>query len=243
MPLDLNLSQVLDIFQLLTQVYPRYVDAGSREAAEAVGVELVRRDELRETPQGEPDERRLGVTENIVLWLAHEVDRMAKRPGCVLYHSPIASSRLMTRLLPRAHASTDVFVLLSWCCGIYTVCLQCNPEFPSERSWSPLVSTIAALLNLLLDKATKTKPTVQKSALVRTRRALRTVSREYYHLDDCMTSDTLLEPREDHRSPQDFDCKGKISLCTSFPRTSARCRRRRQASAKEHQRRFSQADR
>lgn len=81
---DLNLSQTLDIFQLLTLTYSRYVDAPSREAVEAVGVELVRRDELRGTPEGEPDDERMGVAEQIVGWLSQEIDRMAKRPKCVL---------------------------------------------------------------------------------------------------------------------------------------------------------------
>ena len=76
------MAQVLDIFKLLTQTYPRYVDSLSRAAVEAVGVELVRRDETRGTASGEADERKLGVAEQIVGWLAQEVDRMAKRPRC-----------------------------------------------------------------------------------------------------------------------------------------------------------------
>ena len=77
----------MDIFQLLTLTYSRYVDAPSREAVEAVGIELVRRDELRGTPEGDQDEERLGVTEQIVGWLALEIERMAKRPRCVLHRS------------------------------------------------------------------------------------------------------------------------------------------------------------
>ena len=76
--LDLNLSQVLDIFKLLTLTYPRYVDVTSRAAVEEVGVELVRRDELRGSPQGSLGEDKLGVTEQIVGWLANEVRRISK---------------------------------------------------------------------------------------------------------------------------------------------------------------------
>jgi hypothetical protein len=72
----MNLSQTLDIFKLLTQTYPRYVDAASREAVEAVGMELVKRDELR---GGNPEENKLGVTEQILGWLANEVGRISKR--------------------------------------------------------------------------------------------------------------------------------------------------------------------
>lgn len=75
---DLSLSQVMDIFKLLTSTYPRYVDAESREAVESVGVALVRRDELRGTPQGEPGSI-LGVTEQVLGWMSQEVGRIQKR--------------------------------------------------------------------------------------------------------------------------------------------------------------------
>lgn len=79
---DLTLSQILDIFKLLTQTCPRYVDSASREAVEAVGVELVRRDETRGTEAGEADERKQGVAEQIVGWLWHESVKFSKRPRC-----------------------------------------------------------------------------------------------------------------------------------------------------------------
>jgi hypothetical protein len=77
--IDLNLSQIMDIFKLLTMTYPRYSDTTSREAVEAVGMELVRRDELRGTPEGPADENKLGVTEQILGWLSTEVARLSKR--------------------------------------------------------------------------------------------------------------------------------------------------------------------
>jgi hypothetical protein len=51
---------------------------------EEIGITLVRRDELRGTPEGEEDAERLGVTEQIVGWLALEADRMSKRSKCVI---------------------------------------------------------------------------------------------------------------------------------------------------------------
>ena len=78
---DLTLSQVLDVFKLLTQTYPRYVDTASRAAVEAVGVELVTRDEVRATTDGE---QKLGVTEQIVGWLWHEAERLHKRSRFVV---------------------------------------------------------------------------------------------------------------------------------------------------------------
>lgn len=77
--IDLNLSQIMDIFRLLTLTYPRYSDTPSREAVETIGMELVRRDEIRGTPEGPADETKLGVSEQIIGWLSNEVGRLSKR--------------------------------------------------------------------------------------------------------------------------------------------------------------------
>lgn len=69
----------MDVFKLLTSTYPRYVDAESREAVEEVGIAIVRRDELRGTPQGEPNESKFGVAEQVLGWMSQEVGRMHKR--------------------------------------------------------------------------------------------------------------------------------------------------------------------
>jgi hypothetical protein len=76
---DLSLSQTLDLFKVLTLTYPRYVDSPSRDGVEAVGVELVRRDETR----GD----KIGVTEQIISWIATEAARIAKMPRCALCDS------------------------------------------------------------------------------------------------------------------------------------------------------------
>ncbi|KAH9856756.1 ARM repeat-containing protein [Lenzites betulinus] len=150
---DLSLSQVMDIFKLLTSTYPRYVDSESREAVEEVGIALVRRDELRGTPQGEPNESKFGVSEQVLGWMSQEVGRIAKRSS--------------------SHAAADLFVLLSWCCGLYAACLDSNPDFTSSRSWTALLGIMAALVEMLLDPAARSKKSLQKSTLVHTRRALR----------------------------------------------------------------------
>ncbi|CDO72622.1 hypothetical protein BN946_scf184985.g41 [Trametes cinnabarina] len=150
---DLSLSQIMDIFKLLTMTYPRYVDSDSREAVEEVGIALVRRDELRDTPQGEQDESKLGVTEQVLGWMSHEVGQIAKRSS--------------------SHTAADMFVLLSWSCGLYAACLDSNPDFPKFRSWQALLGVMASLVYMILDPGTRAKKSLQKSALVRTRRALR----------------------------------------------------------------------
>ncbi|KAI6043543.1 armadillo-type protein, partial [Pisolithus marmoratus] len=120
---QLSLSQTMDVFKLLTQTYPRYIDTPSREAVEAMNQE--------------PD-CKLGITEQIVDWLVHEVSSFAK-PGIVSSYAP-----------------ADAFVLLSWACGLYI-----------------LVCIIAVLVDFQLNPSTHSKSTMQSSALVRTRRALR----------------------------------------------------------------------
>ncbi|PCH35750.1 ARM repeat-containing protein [Wolfiporia cocos MD-104 SS10] len=150
---DLSLSQTLDVFKLMTLTYSRYVDTPSREAVAAVGEELVRRDEMRGRPEGEPNESPLGVTEQVIGWLSNEVGQIAKCAS--------------------AHAAVDMFVLLEWCCGLYTVCLKCNPEFTSTPSWSALIGIMAQLTDMLFNPLTRAKSSIQKSALSRTRRTLR----------------------------------------------------------------------
>ncbi|KAI9068620.1 ARM repeat-containing protein [Trametes sanguinea] len=150
---ELSLSQIMDIFGLLTMTYPRYVDSDSREAVEEVGVALVRRDELRGTSQGEAEESKLGVTEQVLGWMSHEVGQIAKRSS--------------------SHAATDMLVLLSWSCGLYIACLDSNPDFAKSRSWQALLAVMSSLIEMLLDPGTRAKRSLQKSALIRTRRALR----------------------------------------------------------------------
>ncbi|KAG6815376.1 hypothetical protein H0H93_009993, partial [Arthromyces matolae] len=142
---DLTLAQTMDLFKLLTLTYPRYPDNGSRDAVEAVFLELIRRDE---------GNSKLGVTEQILVWLSNEVARLVKRDS------------------PSSYASSDLFVLLSWSCGIYTVCTAANSEFSSTNTWRVLVGSMGTLLDMI-SASTKAKPSLLEGALVRVRRALR----------------------------------------------------------------------
>ncbi|KAN0130768.1 ARM repeat-containing protein [Lactarius tabidus] len=142
---DLSLSQVLDVFGLLIETYPRYVDLASREAVEEVGKELVRRDETREKKQG--------VTERFLGRIGNEVGRIVGRPN--------------------SHAPSEAFSLLCWCCGLYTVMVHHSTDFQSSVSWTSLVTFMASLLDVLLQSSTRAKRSLRKSAVIRTRRALR----------------------------------------------------------------------
>ncbi|KAG1832884.1 armadillo-type protein [Suillus subalutaceus] len=145
----LSLRQIMDVFKLLTQTYPRYVDGASRDAVEEVGMTLIEKDETADADQ------KLGVTEQVLGWLANEVSHIAKRGS------------------PSTYAPADIFVLLSWACGLYATCLRSSPGFTSSPQWNVLVEIFATLLDMQLNRSTRTKPTMQKSAFVRTRRALR----------------------------------------------------------------------
>lgn len=58
------------MFELLIQTYPRYADSASREAVQAVGKELVQRDETGEHG---------GITEQVVGRITNEIRGIAKR--------------------------------------------------------------------------------------------------------------------------------------------------------------------
>ena len=83
---ELSMAQIMDVFKLLTLTYPKYSDSASQDAVEAIGMELVRRDELRGAPGGAQDEVRCGVAEQIIGWLANEVGRLARRGNAEYVH-------------------------------------------------------------------------------------------------------------------------------------------------------------
>ncbi|KAF9047662.1 armadillo-type protein [Panaeolus papilionaceus] len=151
---DLTLSQVLDLFKVLTLTYPIYSDATSRDAVEAVGMELVRRDELRGTDEGAKDETRMGVADQIIGWLSNEVGGLVKRGNADSY------------------APSNLFVLHSWSCGLYTICVKYNPHLSESNSFKMLVGSIALLFDMLADSS-QAKTSLKHGALTRTRRALR----------------------------------------------------------------------
>lgn len=172
--IDLSLSQILDVFKLLTLTYPRYSDSGSQDAVEAVGIELVRRDELRGTDAGTQDEVKLGVAEQILGWLSNEVGRLAKTGNSKWVVAIMIFHQFSNHDFSSSYAPSDLFVLLSWSCGLYTVCVKHNPQFTSSNSWKVLIGSMATLLDMVTE-STKAKPALKKGALVRTRRALRSV--------------------------------------------------------------------
>ena len=65
------MAQTAQVFELLTITYPRYIDRASRDAAEALGVELLKVDERRND--------KYGVAEHIISWLHAESSRICSK--------------------------------------------------------------------------------------------------------------------------------------------------------------------
>jgi hypothetical protein len=68
---ELSASQNLEIFRLFTQAYSRYTDARSRDAVEAIVVEMVK--------QGQQSKDKASVMDEILAWLANETNRISKQ--------------------------------------------------------------------------------------------------------------------------------------------------------------------
>lgn len=68
-----------------------------------------------------------------------------------------------------------MFVLLNWAYEIYTICVKQNENFPTSLAFKALVGSMALLLDMVLESS-KSKDTLKKGAVVRARRALRSVS-------------------------------------------------------------------
>jgi hypothetical protein len=144
------LSQILDVFRVLTYTLPLYSDSASREAVEAVGMALITADESLPLKQG--------VTEQILGWLTTEVSRIGSG-------GTVQASR----------ATTDLFVLLSWACGIYGTCLKVSDGWADTRSFNVTLGLVAILLDFVVS-GTRVRPVLQRSAITKARRTLRSVS-------------------------------------------------------------------
>lgn len=73
----------------------------------------------------------------------------------------------------RSAAAGNCFVLIKWCCCIYTVTAKSSSRTTDSKEQKSLIEAIALLLNSLLDESSPAKPTLRKNAVVCTRRAFR----------------------------------------------------------------------
>jgi len=104
---------------------------------ETLGVEIVRQDEVRDS--------KLGITEQVLGWVSSEVNRISKRARSVICLTTlrIFCFVLLTSCGHSSHAPNDIFVLLSWCSGLYIACLKSDRHFVSSPGWPMLVSSLA----------------------------------------------------------------------------------------------------
>ena len=143
-------------------------------------MELVRRDEQRGSQDGPPDETRLGVAEQVLGWLSNEVGRFTRGGTAKYVFTSLKSASTQHFRLLSSYAPSDIYVLLSWACGLYTVCVKHNSDFITSNYWRVLVGSMALLVDMLME-STQAKPSLKHGGLVLTRRALRSV-RRFNHL-------------------------------------------------------------
>ena len=85
----------------------------------------------------------------------------------------------MNLVLSSSCAPSDIFVLLSWSSRLYATCIGNNPNFIESDPWRALIGSMTLLLDMLLSSL-NAKPSLKHGGLVRTRRALRSVSKIYF---------------------------------------------------------------
>ncbi|GAA5877296.1 hypothetical protein JCM16303_006233 [Sporobolomyces ruberrimus] len=141
----LEASKVQDVVRLLIPTVPRYTDASSRTAVLSVLSSILARDHA-----GSATENGKGpsITNGMVKWLESEVSKIEK------------TGQTATR-----------FSLLNWAATIYaSVPKEGQLEDPQFLS---LLTSFSTLLYLLLDPSAKIKTSLRNSAVVITRRAIR----------------------------------------------------------------------
>ncbi|KAG8904625.1 translational activator of GCN4 [Tulasnella sp. 403] len=143
---DVSSEQVLELFDVLTLTYARYVDGPSREAAIDVLEAMLKRDEY----PGDGAARK-EVVNGILGWLNVEVLRVAASTS----------------------ASNNIFALLTWCCAFYSAQAKNDPAFSETAEWPTLIGLLAMLLDAILDEASPGRKSLRKAALVHSRRAFR----------------------------------------------------------------------
>lgn len=67
-------------------------------------------------------------------------------------------------------------MLLSWACGLYNVCTKHDPHFMASNPSRVLVGSLALVLDMV-QESSKAKPSLQKGAVVRVRRAFRSAGK------------------------------------------------------------------
>jgi hypothetical protein len=115
------------------------------------------------------------VAEQIIGWLNVEASRVSKTAGYNLFSRTIVYSLSEIIFSCRSVAPSQVSVLLSWICALYSLLLSLNHLFMGTPAWQKLVTAFALVLDTLLDPGCPAKPSVRKQSIVQARRAVRSV--------------------------------------------------------------------
>lgn len=150
---SLEPAQVQDLVRLLVSTVPRYVDSTSRQAVLAVLSTLLARDyaSSRDDAAATSNGKTASLTNGLIKWLEGEAAKVDK-----------------------TGAGSTRFALLAWANTIYSAVPAVHPL--EDAPFVSLAVTLSNLLNAVLDEANGAKDSIRKSALVSTRRAVRTVS-------------------------------------------------------------------
>lgn len=155
---SLEPNQVQDIVRLILPTVPRYQDAASRQAVLAVVSALLARDNAA----GTADET------------ANAAATTNGKPASALSTGLIKWLESETGKVEKSGATSTRLALLGWAATIYA---SVPAEHPlDDAPFLSLATSLSSLLNVVLDDSAGAKETVRKSALVVTRRAVRTVS-------------------------------------------------------------------
>lgn len=101
--------------------------------------------------------------------------------------------KLISDFLCSSHAPSNLFVLLSWSCGLYTTCVKCDPDFSASNSFRVLVGSMAFLLDML-SESSMVKPSMKRGAVVRVRRALRSAGDKVHKVIEALLALSKTNP-------------------------------------------------
>jgi hypothetical protein len=149
------------------------VDRASRNAAEQVLLELIRLDAKGEHAKDSSVTSPFKVVQKVLDWLANEAGGILSRGSSRYVQKDENTS--VTHIFSSSCAPADVYVLLCWTCTLYQACFDIDPEFHASRPYAVLVDVLAKLSDFMLNDSVRAKASLRESALVRTRRALRSV--------------------------------------------------------------------
>ncbi|BGP21302.1 translational activator of GCN4 [Rhodotorula toruloides] len=148
---SLEPAQVQDLVRLLVGTVPRYVDSTSRQSVLAVLSALLARDYAsgRDDVAATSNGKTASLTNGLIKWLEGEAAKVDK-----------------------TGAGSTRFTLLGWANTIYSSIPVDHPL--EDAPFISLALTLSALLTAVLDEVYGAKEAIRKSALVSTRRAVRT---------------------------------------------------------------------